>query len=258
MTDSESPSPGHDSDTFDRNGSPLSDVSSPAGATHQDSDSLTDTEASLKAQLAGFVASQEPTTQAVAPATTTTSAPSTNRTLTPAQSLARKLSEKPPTKLYKKTQTARRRSPPVATNGPIAIAPAPVLRPLLPKPVVPIRPKKRTKSVNGAVSVPAAAPVRRKTSVPSTISPSSLSLPSKRKSSDVSTDSSLDMMLTPATTLDMSLDMSLSLDISQPNLDFWPDDLEWQEEGLVQQKELDLEDIFYDLDAQIIAWYLLT
>lgn len=61
------------------------------------------------------------------------------------------------------------------------------------------------------------------------------------------------MMLTPATTLDMSLDMSLSLDISQPNLDFWPDDLEWQEEGLVQQKELDLEDIFYDLDAQIIA-----
>ncbi|AOW07795.1 hypothetical protein B0I72DRAFT_116767 [Yarrowia lipolytica] len=331
MTDSESPSPGHDSDTFDRNGSPLSDVSSPADtntsasnpAHPTDDSSLTDTEASLKAQLAGFVEGLVDDTNitdtntcsatvvapliTAAPTTTTTTtitatasttvstttaattsiavgAPSASgKSLTPAQSLARKLSEKPPTKLYKKTQTNRRRSPPVATNGPIAIAPAPVLRPLLPKPVVPIRPKKRAKSVGGASANSAAVPttvapsavtqtpsvVRRASktasantsntkasstaAVNTTISPSSLSLPTKRKSSDVSTDSSLDMMLTPATTLDMSLDMSLSLDISQPNLDFWPDDLEWQDSGITQPKELNLEDIFYDLDEQIIA-----
>ncbi|KAG5370123.1 hypothetical protein CJU90_1464 [Yarrowia sp. C11] len=323
MTDSESPSPGHDSDTFDRNGSPLSDVSSPADtntsssnpAHHADDSSLTDTEATLKAQLAGFVeglaedaemnitmantntssaavvaplittATTTTSTTTVSTATSiTTGAPSApGKSLTPAQSLARKLSEKPPTKLYKKTQTNRRRSPPVASNGPIAIAPAPVLRPLLPKPVVPIRPKKRAKSAAGVSANSAPVPttvapsavsqapsaVRRASktasanpsnnsasstaAINSTISPSSLSLPTKRKSSDVSTDSSLDMMLTPATTLDMSLDMSLNLDISQPNLDFWPDDLEWQDSGISQPKELNLEDIFYDLDEQIIA-----
>ncbi|KAG5363009.1 hypothetical protein CJU89_2152 [Yarrowia sp. B02] len=310
MTDSESPSPGHDSDTFDRNGSPLSDVSSPADTNSDkvtaDDSSLTDTEAALKAQLAGFVEDMEASEGSSAAAgsvsatcadssittvvtkvssdsssttiasstsinattsinanntpinasTTSTGSSTSTKSLTPAQSLARKLSEKPPTKLYKKTQTNRRRSPPVASNGPIAIAPAPVLRPLLPKPIVPIRPKKRAKSVASAPQTvaPAAVAPRRKTQpAATTISPSSLSLPSKRKSSDVSTDSSLEMMLTPATTMDMSLDMSLNLDISQPNLDFWPDDLEWQDSGIAQPKELNLEDIFYDLDEQIIA-----